>query len=134
MLNSKLSLDEQYDNRRELLARERAWEDLKLRKAQNAATFDHFVDMTTAGATAASQQTGQTENQQTVSPIRTGAGDAIAAVPGVSAGAISADVANFATGIVGATLQAVFANLPALITASGTAARAAQPNPTPVGA
>lgn len=78
-LNSKLGYDEQLDNRREVLGNDRAWEDLKLRKAQNASTFDHFINMTTAGSTATAQQTGQTENEQTTSPIRTGVGDNLAA-------------------------------------------------------
>ena len=65
----------------------RAWGQLKLRSAQNAATFDHFINMTAAEATAAAIQTGQSEDQQTVSPIRTATGDAIAGTVGVSADA-----------------------------------------------
>ena len=68
----------------------RAWGQLKLRSAQNAATFDHFINMTAAEATAAAIQTGQSEDQQTVSPIRTATGDAIAGTVGVSADAIAA--------------------------------------------
>lgn len=116
-LNSKLGLDEQFDNRREVLANDRAWEDLKLRKAQNAATFDHFSNMTAATATATALQTGQTENEQTVSPIRTGTGDAIAAVPGVAAGMVSMSGGDLAQLIA----QTVAAVVPLVVGASSPA-------------
>jgi hypothetical protein len=128
-LNSKLGLDEQYDNRREVLANDRAWEDLKLRKAHLSTTFDHFVNMTTAGASATAQQTGQTEDQQTVSPVRTATGDAIVGGVGVSAEQVAANVANLASGLVTAILQTVFAQIPALITAVGGASTPSQTTP-----
>ncbi len=69
--NMKLLFDEELDNRRESLARQRAWEAISLdlaqtagRRAQNAATFDHAVN---AGLVLAGQ-VGTTESQQTVSP------------------------------------------------------------------
>lgn len=58
-LNAKIPVDDQYFNSREVAANNRAWEDLKLRRAHQAADFDHFVNMTTAGSTATAQQTGQ---------------------------------------------------------------------------
>ncbi len=76
--NIKLLFDEALDNRRESLARARAWEAISLdmaqtasRRSQNAASLDHFISMGTALA----GQVGVTEGQQTVSPIRTGAAD-----------------------------------------------------------
>lgn len=115
------SEDNQADSR-EVRARSRAWEDLALRKAQNAASFDHFVNMNAAQATAAAEQTGQTENDQTVSPIRTGTGDAIAAVPGVAAGMVSMSGADIAQ-IVAQTVAAV---VPIVINASGGASTPSQ--------
>jgi hypothetical protein len=132
-LNSKLGLDEQYDNRREVLASNRAWEDLKLRKAQNAATFDHFVNMSTAGATAVAEQTGQTEESQTVSPVRTATGDAIVGSVGVSADAVTANVADLLSavlpGVITAAVSAALALLPVTVTASGGASTPSQTTP-----
>lgn len=67
----------------------RAWSSLKLRRAENAATIDHFIN---AGLAIAGQL-GATESQQTVSPVRTGTGDAIVGGVGVSAEQIAANVA-----------------------------------------
>lgn len=75
LLNFKLGYDEQLDDRR-------VWRDIQVRRAQNAASFDRAMDAITALALAAGQvstQTGDTEAQQTVTPIRTGAGDYLAA-------------------------------------------------------
>lgn len=75
LANMKLGLDEQYDDRR-------VFRDIAQRRAQNAATFDKAIDAITALAIAAGQistQTGDTEAQQTVTPIRTGIGDTMAA-------------------------------------------------------
>jgi len=69
--NIKLLFDEELDNRREVLARQRAYEDLNLRRAQNAATVDHFINM---GAALAGQ-IGVSEGQQTVSPAGTAASE-----------------------------------------------------------
>lgn len=137
LLNSKLSYDEQLDNRREVLANARAWEALKLRKANNAESFDHFINMTTAGATATAQQTGQTEESQTVSPVRTATGDAIVGGVGVSAEQVAANVANLATSLVPviasalatAISEALASILPTLITAVGGASTPSQTKP-----
>ena len=74
--NIKLLFDEELDNRRETLARQRAWEAVSLdlaqtasRRAQNAATIDHAIN---AGIVL-SGQVGTTEGQQTVSPAGTAA-------------------------------------------------------------
>jgi hypothetical protein len=53
----------------------RAWANLSLRQATNAATIDNLAAM----GTIISGQTGDTSNQQTTSPRRTGAGDTDAA-------------------------------------------------------
>lgn len=57
--------------RQENFSDHRAWEALKLRQANQAASFDHLVNMTAAAA----GQTGDTEDQASVTPIRTAAGD-----------------------------------------------------------
>lgn len=53
----------------------RAWAAFKLRVANNAATVDHALNVSMAIA----NQTGGTENQQSVTPVRTGTGDYLAA-------------------------------------------------------
>lgn len=92
----------------------RAWSQLKLRIATNAATVDHLANVFALQATATAQQTGQTEDEQTVSPIRTGAGDAIAAVPGVAAGMVSMSGGDLAQ-LVAQTVAAV---VPLVVNAS----------------
>jgi hypothetical protein len=113
----------------------RAWAQLKLRQAQNAATIDQILQV--AAATAA--QTGQTEEQQTTSPVRTAAGDAIVGGVGVSAEQVAANVANLATtmtpiiagAIAEAVSTAITAILPALVTAVGGASTPSQTQPKP---
>jgi hypothetical protein len=73
--NMKLLFDEELDSRRETLARQRAWEDLSLRRAQNAATIDHAIN---AGLILQGQ-VGATESAQTVSPVSRGEGDSATA-------------------------------------------------------
>ena len=116
-LNSKLALDEQYDNRREVLARSRAWENLNLLIAHNAAIVSHAIN----GGIVLSGQVGTTSAQQTVSPIRTGAGDndAAGAIPANritdTAGAVAGAAVDSATAQ--ATLNNVTAQLGELVTA-----------------
>jgi hypothetical protein len=62
-------------NRKSLFRHQDAWETLRLRNAQFAASFDHAL----LAAVAIANQAGGTEAQQTVTPIRTGVGDAMAA-------------------------------------------------------
>jgi len=94
--NIKLLFDEELDNRRESLARQRAWEAVSLdlaqtasRRAQNAATIDHAIN---AGIVL-SGQVGTTEGQQTVSPAGTAASETTkGAVAAAGAGeAVSAE-------------------------------------------
>jgi hypothetical protein len=118
--NIKLLFDEALDNRRESLARARAWEAIILdmaqtasRRAQNAASLDHFIAMGTALA----GQVGVTEGQQTVSPIRTGAGDTQTQQP---AGAVYPPIRNVdqssatANGVVQSAMAQISANIAAL--------------------
>lgn len=115
----------------------RAWAQLKLRAAQNGATFDHFVNMTAAQATATAQQAGQTEAQQTVSPVRTATGDAIVGGVGVSAEQVAANVANIATtltpviasALATAISQSIAALVPVLVTAAGGVSTPSQTTP-----
>lgn len=135
--NIKLLFDEELDNRRETLARQRAWEDLSLRRASNAATIDHAIN---AGIVLAGQ-VGTTEGQQTVSPAGTSASEAIkgavgtaAAGEAVSAEAISANVANLftsltpviASALATAISQTIAALVPVLVTAAGGASTPSQ--------
>jgi hypothetical protein len=62
-------------NRKSLFRHQDAWETLRLRNAQFAASFDHAL----LASVAIANQTGQTEDQQSVTPIRTGIGDTMAA-------------------------------------------------------
>jgi hypothetical protein len=62
-------------NRKSLMRHQDAWETLRLRNSQFAASFDHAL----LAAVAIANQTGSTESQQTVTPIRTGIGDTMAA-------------------------------------------------------
>lgn len=63
------------NNRKSLMRHQDAWETQRLRQAQFHASFDHAL----LAAVAIANQTGSTENQQTVTPIRTGIGDTMAA-------------------------------------------------------
>ena len=69
-------------------ANARAVHSLELRRAQNAATVDHLaqIGLLQAG------QTGFTENQAAVSPVRTATGDAIVGGVGVSAEQVAANI------------------------------------------
>lgn len=126
-LNSKLMLDEQLDNRREVLARSRAWENLSLMNATNAAVISHAIN---AGIVL-SGQVGTTSAQQTVSPVRTAVGENVAAgaTPANrivdTTGAVAAGAENAAVGE--SALNNVSAQLGELTTlVSGLAALVAQ--------
>lgn len=138
----KLLFDEELDSRRETLARQRAWEDLALRRAQNNATIDHAIN---AGIVL-SGQAGTTEAQQTVSPAGTAASEGIkgavgaaAAGEAVSAEAITANVANLltsltpviASALATAIAQSVAALVPVVVTAAGGASTPSQTQPKP---
>jgi hypothetical protein len=66
MLDNQAALDNQ--------ANARAYAALNLRRAENAATIDHLGSLNAV----ISAQTGDTSDQQTTSPIRTGLGDTMA--------------------------------------------------------
>lgn len=111
----------------------RAWSTLKLRRAENAATTDHFLNITAAQATATAMQVGQSEDEQTTSPVRTATGDAIVGGVGVSAEQIAANVANIATAltpvIATAITSAIMSLIPVIVTASGGASTPSQTQP-----
>jgi hypothetical protein len=62
-------------NRKSLMRHQDAWETLRLRNSQFAASFDPAL----LAAVAIANQTGSTEKEQMVTPIRTGVGDTLAA-------------------------------------------------------
>src|SRR5580693_1409596 len=114
-LNMKLICDDAAaDSRRRNSnngSHDQAWESFRFRVANEAQTISHLAALnviTTA-------QTGDTDNQQSVNPIRTGAGDNVAAgatpanritdtTGAVSAGAVNASIAQAALGNVTAQL------------------------------
>jgi len=133
--NIKLLFDEELDDRRETRSRQRAWEDLSLFQARNAAVVAHAINANIALA----GQTGSTEGQQIVSPAGTAASEAVkgaigtaAAGEAVSAEAITANVANLftaltpviASALATALAQTIAAIVPVVVTASGTASGA----------
>ena len=145
--NIKLLFDEELDNRRESLARQRAWEAVSLdlaqtasRRAQNAATIDHAIN---AGIVL-SGQIGISEGQQVVSPAGTAASEttkgAVAAAgagEAVSAEAVTANVANLmtamtpviASALAAAISQTIAALVPVVVNASGGASTPSQTQP-----
>jgi len=150
--NIKLLFDEELDNRRETLARARAWEAISIdmaqtasRRAQNAATIDHAIN---AGMVL-SGQVGTTEGQQTVSPAGTAAsettkGAVAAAGAGEAIGAegITANVVNLftsltpviASSLATAISQTIAALVPVVVTSSGGASTPSQTQPKPAAA
>jgi len=155
--NVKLLFDEELDSRRELQARARAWESITLLQQQNLVAFSHAVNMgslLSAQAGVTQQQTGVTDNQQPVSPIRTGAADSqVQMPPGAAyppnrqtdtggAAATSAIIAGVAEAVQGnvtaqisdltVQVNALAALIAQFIANSGSAgAKQASANPTP---
>jgi hypothetical protein len=139
-LNAKLTYDDVMadisESRKVKNSHDNAWETLRFRMASNAATVDHFVNV----AAATADQTGETSNQQTTDPIRTGVGDTLAASSYTANRAVdtaTATVAVAAAGVATAN-QAIadaVANLVNAVTASVVAANgvaastAAAPSP-----
>lgn len=116
----------------------RAWAALKLSIATDAQTAKQLAVLQNI----TSAQTGETEDQQTVSPVRTGTGDAIVGSVGVSADTVAASQANLlsamtpviATAVsnsVNSAYQLFLSQLPALITAIGGSAAPSQTQPKP---
>jgi hypothetical protein len=88
MLDNQAALDNQ--------SNARAYAALNLRRESNAATIEHLGQLNAV----ISAQTGDTSDQQTVSPIRTGAGDNLAAGSVPSNRTIDTASAGIAAGIV----------------------------------
>jgi hypothetical protein len=88
-------------------ANSRAYAAINLRRAENAATIDHLSNVNAV----ISAQTGQTSDQQTTSPIRTGAGDNLAA------GAVPSNrvTDTAAAGIAAAVTESVQTNVTAQV-------------------
>jgi hypothetical protein len=126
---AQLQLQVQIDNQ----GAARAWEALKLKSAQDANTITNLAQLGLLQIT----QTGATENQQVVSPVRTATGDAIVGSVGVSADTVAASQANLLTSmtpiitsaVATATAQTLAAVLPILVNAVGGASTT-QPKPT----
>jgi hypothetical protein len=98
------------------LSSAQGWETIRQRQAQNAVSQDN-----TAG----------TENQQTTSPIRTGAGDAVAAVPGVAAGQVAANIPAMNELVSQLAYAIASALAPVLVNASGGASTPSQTQAKP---
>lgn len=140
-LNFKLLYDDTSSdisiNRKSLMRHQDAWETLRLRNAQFAASFDHAL----LTGVAIQSQTGNAADQQTVSPIRTAAGDSTVQMPPGAAYPANrsmdsglADATN-ATGVATSDIVASIAKLTDAINAlllrsAGTGAAAAG-NPQP---
>lgn len=119
--NMKLLFDEELDSRRETLARQRAWEDLSLRRAQNAATIDHAIN---AGLILQGQ-VGATESAQTVSPVSRGEGDSATAqayTPNRTVDVAAAGVATANQAIADQLAAMIAAITATIVAASGNAA------------
>lgn len=133
---NQAAIDNQ-ENARETAANGRAWEAVKLdqaqiasRRAQNAASFDKAMDVITAIAIA----TGQTENEQTVSPAGTAESETAKGAVGTANAQVAANIADLATSLVPviasalaeAVTTAITALLPVLVTAAGGASTPSQ--------
>jgi len=105
---------------------------------RGAETAELMKTLATLGVISAGQ-TGVTENQQTVTPVRTATGDAIVGGVGVSAEQVAANVADLATSLVPiitsalatAIAQTVAALVPVVVTASGGASTPSQTQAKP---
>lgn len=130
------------ENARELAANSRAWEAVKLdqaqiasRRAQNAASLDKLLDTAAAIAIA----TGDTENQQTVSPGDTAMSETAKGAVGTANAQVAANVADLATSLIpviataiaAATAQTVAALVPVVVNSSGGASTPSQTSAKP---
>lgn len=110
------------------------------RRMSNASTVDHLVNVAGAMALLTATQTGQTSNEQTVSPVRTAAGDAIVGSEGISAdtvatanAAVAASLGNLASALVPiitaaggvVSAQTLAALLPVVVASAGAASSSA---------
>lgn len=131
--NMKLLFDTSLATFHETVSRQRAWEDIALRRSQNAATVDHYINM---GAALAGQ-VGVTEGQQTVSPAGTAASEtAKGAVAAAGAGiAVAAEgVATANQAIADAVANLVNALTAVVVTAVGGASTPSQTSSKPTAA
>lgn len=120
------------NNRKSLMRHQDAWESLRLRNANFAASVDHAL----LAGIVLSGQVGVAQGQQTVSPIRTGVGDTMAAsaypanravdVASAVTASANADIAAAISKFADLVLQGVAALQAAVVTAGGTAANSAQ--------
>ena len=108
-------------------ANDSAWQAFNLSVAQDNQTVKHLA---TLGLVQAGQ-TGFTENQTSVDPVRTGTGDAIVGGVGVSAEQVAANLANITTLTTTIITQTLAAVLPVLITALGGASTPSQTQAKP---
>ena len=108
-------------------ANDNAWQAFNLSVAQDNQTVKHLA---TLGLVQAGQ-TGFTENQTSVDPVRTGTGDAIVGGVGVSAEQVAANIANITTLTTTIITQTLAAVLPVLITALGGASTPSQTQAKP---
>jgi hypothetical protein len=136
-LNMKQMIEDNMEHSRRRISNDadfdKAMNQIVIAGAQDAATLKHLaaVNLLTAS------QTGDTENQQTVSPVRTATGDAIVGGVGVSAEQVAANVANLATSLVpviasalaAAITQSIAALVPVVVNASGGASTPSQTTP-----
>lgn len=133
-LNMKQLVDDNQEH-----SRRRASNDSDFDKALNLFHLTELKDSQTLKHLAAinlltASQTGETEDQQTVSPVRTGTGDALVGSIGVSADTVAASQANLltstipviASALATAISQTIAAVLPALVTAIGGASTPSQ--------
>jgi hypothetical protein len=90
-------------------ANARALADLNLRRATNSATIDHLGNLNAV----ISAQAGDTSSQQTVSPVRTGVGDTVAA----SAYPADRSVDTASAGIAAAVTESVQTNVTSQVSA-----------------
>lgn len=104
--NMKLLFD---DTMAFLSENRRAYASIQLRAAEDAQTIKHFANLSYLNA----QQTGDTANQQTVSPIRTASGDNLASGAAPANRVVDETGAVAAGGIDSATAQATLGNVTA---------------------
>jgi hypothetical protein len=149
-LNFKLLYDDTSSdisiNRKSLFRHQDAWETLRLRNSQFAASFDHAL----LAAVAIANQTGGTDNQAAVTPIRTGIADTMAAasypanrtIDTATAGtAVAAEgvatanqaIADALAQFIALMNQGVAALQSVLTTAAGGASTPSQTQPKPTG-
>lgn len=152
ILNFKMLFDDTMSdissNRKSLFRHQDAWETLRLRDSAFHSSFDHAL----LAAVAIANQAGGTEAQQTVTPIRTGVGDTLAAsaypadrtIDTATAGtavaaegiataneAVADALAAFVAGVNNAAVNLANAVTAAIVTAVGGASTPSQTQPKP---